>query len=85
MSRVSATEARRDFFERIREVIRTREPLTIRHREGEVVVIPEEDYEGLLETLELLSEPGFRDGLREAEEDIAAGRTVPMEQILPHE
>ena len=40
------------------------------------------DYEGLLETLELLSIPGLRESLAEAEADIAAGRIASIDDVL---
>ena len=46
------------------------------------MLVSEEDYEGLLETLELLSIPGMRESLAEAEADITAGRTASIEQIF---
>ncbi len=52
------------------------------HRDGGVVLVSEEDYEGLLETLELLSIPGMRESLAEADTDITAGRTTSVEQIF---
>jgi antitoxin YefM len=82
MSALSATEARKELFDLIRRAIRRHEPVRIQHREGGVVLIAEEDYEGLLETIELLSVPGMRKSLVEAEKDAKAGRTVSVEQAL---
>ena len=82
MTAVSATEARKQFFDLIRRALGAHEPVTITHREGTVVMLSEEDYEGLLETLELLSVPGMRESIAEAEADIAAGRTTPLDQAL---
>jgi antitoxin YefM len=82
MSAVTATEARRELFELIRRALRRHEPVRIQHREGGVVLISEDDYEGLLETLELLSVPGFNESLSEAEADIAAGRTLGADELL---
>ena len=82
MNAVPATEARRDFFELVRRALKGREPVRIQHREGAVLLISEEEYEGLLETLELLSRPGMAASLAEAEADIEAGRTSSAEQLL---
>ena len=82
MNVVSATEARKQLFILIRRALRTHDPVRIQHREGGVVLVSEEDYEGLLETLELLSVPGVRESLAEAEADITAGRTASVEQIF---
>jgi antitoxin YefM len=82
MSTVTATEARKELFNLIRRALRAHAPVRIQHREGGVVLVSEEDYEGLLETLELLSVPGMRQSIDEAEADIAAGRTASVEQIF---
>jgi antitoxin YefM len=47
-----------------------------------VVLVSEEDYEGLLESLELLSIPGMRDSLVEAKTDAEAGRVAPVDEIF---
>ncbi len=82
MNIVSATEARKELFKLIRRAVHSHDPVRIRHREGGVVLVSEEDYEGLLETLELLSIPGMRESLAEAEADIAAGRTASIDDVL---
>ena len=85
MTAVNATEARRTLFDLIRRAARGHQPVTIRHKDGDVVLMAEGDYEGLLETLELLSAPGFVAGLREAEADVAAGRVQAMGEVFGHE
>ena len=85
MNTVNATEARRELFNLIRRAVHAHDPVRIRHREGGVVLVSEEDYEGLLETLELLSIPGMRESLAEAEADIAAGRTASIDDVLGDE
>lgn len=82
MNTLSATQARKDFFDLIRRTLRGHEAVRIVHRDGPVVLLSEGDYEGLLETLELLSVPGFRDGLAEAEADIEAGRTFSVHEVF---
>jgi len=82
MTSVTATAARKDFFDLIKRALKFREPVRIQHREGDLIMMAEDDYEGLLETLELLSVPGMLDSVREAEEDIAAGRVVDAEDVF---
>ena len=79
---INATEARKGLFELIRRALYTHQPVHIRHREGQVVMLAQEDYEALIETLELLSVPGFRDSLVEAEEDVATGRTSSFDEVF---
>ena len=82
MNMVSATEARKQLFNLIQRALRAHDPVRIQHRDGGVVLVSEEDYEGLLETLELLSVPGMRESVVEAQADIAAGRVASVEQIF---
>jgi len=79
---VSATEARKQLFNLIQRALRAHDPVRIQHREGGVVLVSQEDYEGLLETLELLSIPGMRESIAEAEADIAAGRVVSVDEVF---
>ena len=85
MNSVTATEARRELFNLIRRALRAHDPVRIQHREGGVVLVSEEDYEGLLETLELLSVPGMRGSIAEAQADVAAGRTASVDEVLGDE
>ena len=82
MTEVTATEARKELFNLIRRALKAHDPVRIQHREGGVVLVSQEDYEGLIETLELLSVQGMRESLAEAEADVAAGRTVSIDEAL---
>ena len=78
---VTASEAKKELFNLIRHTLRTRDPVRIQHREGGVVLVSKEDYEGLLETLELLSIPGMRKSLAEARADVAADRVASIDRF----
>jgi antitoxin YefM len=82
MNMVTATEARKELFNLIRRALRGHDPVLIQHREGGVVLVSEEDYEGLIESLELLSIPGLRESIAEAEADVAAGRVASVDEVL---
>jgi antitoxin YefM len=82
MTEVTATEARKELFNLIRRALKAHDPVRIQHREGGVVLVSQEDYEGLIETIELLSVQGMRESLAEAEADVAAGRTVSIDEAL---
>ena len=82
MNMVTATEARKELFNLIRRALRAHDPVRIQHREGGVVLVSEEDYEGLLETLELLSIPGLSESIVEAEADVAAGRVASVDEVF---
>ena len=82
MTNVTATEARKELFNLIRRALNAHDPVRIQHREGGVILMSEDDYEGLIETIELLSVGGMRESITEAEADIAAGRTISIEEAL---
>ncbi len=82
MTAITATEARKELFSLIRRALKAHDPVRIQHREGSVVLVSEEDYEGLLETLELLSVDGMIESVNEAKADIAAGRTVSVDEAF---
>ena len=79
---VTATEARQNLFKLVRKSVKGHVPVKITSKEGDAVLVSESDYEGLLETLELLSVPGMRKSIREAQADIRAGRTKSLKEIF---
>ena len=79
---VTATEARQNLFKLVRKSVKGHVPVKITSKEGDAVLVSEEDYEGLLETLELLSVPGMRKSIQEARADIRAGRTRSLKEIF---
>lgn len=79
---VTATEARQNLFRLVRKSVKGHVPVKITSKEGDAVLVSEEDYEGLLETLELLSVPGMRKSIQEARVDIRAGRTRTVKEIF---
>ncbi|MEE4270201.1 MAG: type II toxin-antitoxin system Phd/YefM family antitoxin [Thermoanaerobaculales bacterium] len=85
MTSVTATTARKEFFDLVKRALKLREPVRIQHREGDLVMLAEEDYEGLLETLEILSVDGMMESIKEAEQDIAAGRVVDAADLFKDE
>lgn len=82
MTTLTATQAREDLFNLVRKSVKGHVPVKITSKEGDVILISQEDYESLLETLELLSTPGVLKGVREAKADIKAGRTKPLREIF---
>lgn len=79
---VTATEARRNLFKLVKKSVKGHVPVKITSKEGDAVLVSEEDYEGLLETLELLSVPGMRKSIQEARADIRAGRTRAVKEVF---
>jgi antitoxin YefM len=82
MKNLTATSVRSDLFNVIKKTVRTHEPVGITSRAGDAVLLAKEDYDDLMETLELLSTPGVLAGVRKAKKDIKAGRTYSLAQVF---
>ncbi|ADU49472.1 type II toxin-antitoxin system Phd/YefM family antitoxin [Intrasporangium calvum] len=73
---VSATTARANLYRLIDQVNDESEPLTITGQRGNAVLVGEEDWQAIQETLFLASVPGLAQSIREARaEGIEAGST----------
>ena len=71
MTNVNITNLRKDIYELLEETIKYNEPLNISTKKGNAVVIPEEDYNNLMETLYISSIPELKDRiLKGLKEDI---------------
>ena len=71
MTTISATEARDKLDSLMGEAKDTHQPITITGKRGNAVLVSEEDWNSIQETLFLLSVPGMRESLREGmEEDL---------------
>ncbi|MCZ6801358.1 MAG: type II toxin-antitoxin system prevent-host-death family antitoxin [Nitrospirae bacterium] len=82
MKTLTATQARSDFFNVIKKAVKGHRQFRISSKQGGVIVLSEEDYESLLETLELLSTPGVLKGVKKAKQEIKKGKTFSMEEIF---
>lgn len=83
MNLVTATQARANFFKLLQSVLTKHQPLTISHHQKNVVMLSEEDYEAIVETLELLATPGFKKSLTKAVKEIAAEETYTFDEVFP--
>jgi len=82
MSVMPVGDARDHLSELITEVERTHERVTVtRHGRPVAVVLSPDDLESLEETLDILSQPGALAEIRDSADDIAAGRTVSIDDI----
>ncbi len=82
MTTITATNARQDFFEIIRGATEKHKIYHIHHRKGDVVLMSEEEYESLVETLELLSAPGFKEKFKIAQKEVSEGNTVEFNEVF---
>jgi prevent-host-death family protein len=73
MTTVNVTEARANLYKLIDDVSVSHEPVVITGKRGNAVLLAEDDWNAITETLHLLSVPGMREsileGMRENPED----------------
>ena len=60
MTRLNAIDARSKRYSLIDETVNTRQPVVITGKRGNAVLVAEEDWNAITETLHLLSVPGMR-------------------------
>ncbi len=65
MATITANEARRRLYQLLDEVAASHEPVQITGRRGNAVLVSEEDWRAVQETLFLVSIPGMRESIRE--------------------
>jgi antitoxin YefM len=82
MNKLTATDARRDFFDIVRGATQKHQVYRIQHRNGSVVLLSEDEYDSLIETLELLSIKGFRESIERSVDQIKRGETVSFEEVF---
>lgn len=68
MSGVTATEARSNLYRLIDETAESHRPVVITGKRNNAVLVSEEDWAAIQETLFLLSVPGMRESIREGME-----------------
>lgn len=78
MTNTTITNFRKNVFAYVNQVIAYNNPVNIATKEGNAVVISEEEYNGMLATLELMREPGLV-------ERIQAGRREPLESCTVYD
>jgi PHD/YefM family antitoxin component YafN of YafNO toxin-antitoxin module len=60
----------------LEQTIKYNEPININTKDGNAIIVSEEDYNGLIETLYLYSIPGMKDSLLE-------GMNTPISEYVP--
>ncbi len=73
MTNINITNFRKDIYELLEQTIKYNEPINISTKNGNAVVLSEEDYNNLIETLYISSIPGLKEdilvGMKESIED----------------
>ena len=75
MTNTTITNFRQNVFEYVKSVIEYNDVVSITTKDGNAVVMSEEEYNGLMETLYLSSVPGLVD-------DIKEGMSEPVEGMV---
>ncbi|WP_447895383.1 type II toxin-antitoxin system Phd/YefM family antitoxin [Vreelandella sp. GE22] len=65
MTAITATEARSNLYRLIDETAESHQPIAITGKRNNAVLVSEEDWSAIQETLYLLSVPGMRESIRE--------------------
>jgi antitoxin YefM len=71
MATLNVTQARAELYRLLEQVTETHQPVHITGRRSTAVLVAEEDWQAIQETLYLLSVPGMRESIR-------AGMATPM-------
>lgn len=78
MTTTTITNFRKNVYSMVENTVRFNEPVNITTKDGNVVMISEEEYLGMLETIYLTSVPGMKDKLVE-------GLNTPLSETIPEE
>ncbi len=82
MTTLTATDARKGFFELLKSAQERHEIYHIRYRSGDAVLMSQDEYDSLQETLGLLSSPGFREGFERSRREAARGETLSFDEVF---
>ncbi|MGN1410244.1 MAG: type II toxin-antitoxin system Phd/YefM family antitoxin [Eubacteriales bacterium] len=78
MLNINITNFRKNLFSLFEQTIRWGEPINVSTKSGNAVIISEEEYNGMVETLNLLSDP-------EMKKKLISGKNTPLEDCVPED
>lgn len=78
MTNINITNFRKDIYELLEQAIKYNEPINVSTKNGNAVILSEEDYNNLIETVYISSIPGLK-------EDIVEGLKEPLDNCLAEE
>lgn len=78
MNIVTMSEARKNFFKLGEETHITHKPIIVKGRKFNIIMVDEEDWNSMQETMYLSSIPGMVDSILEADK-------TPLEECIPYE
>ena len=75
MTITNVTNFRKNIFSMLEQTIKYNEPINISTKDGNAVVLSEEEYQGMLETIYLMSIP-------EMKEKLIVGKNTPLSECV---
>lgn len=69
MTNINVTNFRNNIYSILDQIIKYNEPVNISTKNGNAVILSEEDYNNLMETLYIESIPGMKEELKKAMEE----------------
>ena len=75
MTNINVTNFRKDIYELLDQTIKYNEPINVSTKNGNAIVLSEEDYNNLMETVYISSIP-------ELKKDIVEGMKEPIEEYV---
>lgn len=75
MTITNVTNFRKNIFSMLEQTIKYNEPINISTKDGNAVVLSEEEYQGVLETIYLMSIP-------EMKEKLIEGKNTPLSECV---
>ena len=78
MTTTTVTNFRKNMYSMVENTVRFNEPVNITTKDGNAVMISEEEYLGMIETLYLTSVPGMK-------EKLVDGLHTPLDETIPEE
>lgn len=78
MTNINITNLRKNLFEYINQAVEFNDVINVNTKNGNAVIISEDDYNGLMETLYLSSNPAVK-------QEIVDGMKTPVEDCIPED
>ncbi len=75
MLNTNVTNFRKNIFSLLEQTIKYNEPVNVSTKDGNVVILNEEDYRGMLETLQIMANPVM-------EQKLLKGKATPLSDCL---
>ncbi len=85
MTTLTANEAGPDLHRLVANTTARHQVYRIHHQEDCAILLSEDDYEALVETLQLLSVPGFRESIQRSVREMETGDTFSMAEVFGDE